>query len=256
MNRKFFLTAAALLGGMLHALTAGAQAMYINPQGDVGVGTDTPSTPLHVFRDDGAAMIFVEEANASPAGRTLFMLANPGNTKFEILESNSGNSWAFTNSGNDFRVSLQNSGTVEFRVFNNGNAELAGLLQENSDRNAKTNIKPVDPDTVLEKVTRVPIAQWSYKDAPEAHHIGPMAQDFRAAFGTGSSETSLATMDVGGVAIASIQALEQRNQTLKGSVEELSAQNAQLASKNAELEDRLELLEALVTQLLPQTAHQ
>lgn len=207
---------------------------------DIGIGTTTPDVPLHLYRDDGTAGILVEENSVAAAARTLFTLSNPGNTKFEIIESNSGNSWAFTNSGADFRVSLQGSGVVEFRIDNNGDAFLAGLLQENSDRDAKTNIQPVDAEVVLNKVTRLPIAEWAYTETPDSRHIGPMAQDFHAAFGTGRSDRMLATMDVGGVAIASIQALARQNA-------ELARQNAQLTARNDELERRLDALEVLVT---------
>ena len=61
------------------------------------------------------------------------MLSNPGNTKFEIENWDAGNSWAFTNSGADFRISLQDSGLVEFRVDNSGDAFLSGTLTQNSD---------------------------------------------------------------------------------------------------------------------------
>jgi hypothetical protein len=197
---------------------------------DVAIGTTAPLASLHVHRDDGTAQVLVEETSLLAEPRTLFKLANPGNTKFEIEETLSGNTWAFTNSGSDFRVSLQDSGVVEFRVDNFGDAYLAGLLFENSDRNAKTDITPVDREEILDKVTQLPISEWAYKESPGSRHIGPMAQDFRAAFGTGSDETRLATMDVSGVAIASVQALnekverlEQENETLRRELVELRA---------------------------------
>jgi hypothetical protein len=206
---------------------------------DVGIGTQTPIAPLHVSRNDGTANLLVSELSGVSAPRTLFSLINLGNTKFEITEAGTGNTWAFTNSGNDFRISLQDSGIVEFRVDNNGNAFLSGLLQENSDRDAKTDIVPVDSDAVLQRVVELPIAHWTYKDDPGTRHIGPMAQDFHAAFGTGPNDTSLATMDGVGVAIASVQAL-----------------NRKLEARNRELEDRVARLEALVERLAPRVAVQ
>ena len=59
-----------------------------------------------------------------------------------------------------------------------------------------------------------------------------MAQDFKAAFGLGDSDTGIATVDEGGVALAAIQGLNQK-------VEEKEA-------RIAELERRLEKLERLI----------
>ena len=217
---------------------------------DVGIGTPSPDTALHVTRSNGTATVLVEETEAIVEPRTLFTLANPGNTKFEIINTDAANTWAFTNSGTDFRISLQNSGVVEFRVDNNGNAFLEGLLQENSDRDAKTAITDVNSDAILDRVSSLPIKNWSYKDDPATRHIGPMAQDFHAAFGTGPNETSLATMDVGGVAIASIQALALKNRQLEAEVAELKTALDSLRT----LEQEVAQLRLLLKDMAPRVA--
>jgi hypothetical protein len=210
---------------------------------DIAIGTQFPAAPLHVARSDGSAQVLVEDVNTDAVPRTLFRLASAGsNAKFEIDNTSAGEAWAFTNSGIDFRMSRQGSGEVEFRVDNNGDAYVAGLLFENSDRAAKTNIIAVDTEAILAKVAALPISQWAYKETPNSQHIGPMAQDFHAAFATGSSDKRLATMDVGGAALASIQALEKRNRSLE--------------RKNLELETRLASLEAAMSSLIPNTNHQ
>ncbi len=56
--------------------------------------------------------------------------------------------------------------------------------------------------------TRLPISKWSYKvEDGSVRHIGPMAQDFAAAFGLGSDDRSIGTVDADGVALAAMQAL-------------------------------------------------
>ena len=58
--------------------------------------------------------------------------------------------------------------------------------QCSSDRNLKNNIRPIESRSVLEGVAHMPISQWSMKaDTAGYNHIGPMAQDFYAAFGLG-----------------------------------------------------------------------
>ena len=74
------------------------------------------------------------------------------------------------------------------------------------------------------------IAEWSYKDAPRERHIGPMAQDFHAAFKLGRKDTHIATLDSSGVALAGIQALVEENTELKQRLAALEAQVAQLVA--------------------------
>ncbi len=79
-----------------------------------------------------------------------------------------------------------------------------------SDRNAKEAFKPVDVRAVLDKVARMPISEWQYKSQAEVRHIGPMAQDFHAAFAVGRDEKHITTVDADGVALAAIQGLNEK----------------------------------------------
>src|SRR5208337_3527564 len=84
-----------------------------------------------------------------------------------------------------------------------------------SDRNAKEDFAAINPRTVLEKVSALPITQWKYKvEADGTEHLGPMAQDFHAAFGlNGADDKHISTVDEGGVALAAIQGLNQKLET-------------------------------------------
>ena len=230
-------------------------AMFIDGTGNVGVGASTVNAPLHVQRVANA-QVFVENTTGTGAARTLFKLANAGNTKFEIENTEIGNSWAFTNSGADFRVSLQGSGTIEFRIDNDGDAFLpGGTLTQGSDVNTKQNIVPIDSEDVLQRVIEMPVSKWEYKKAPGIEHIGPMAQDFYAAFGLGDTDKGISSIDSGGVALAAIQALADRNESLEAQNQQLQAQNLSLEQRLYELEakaDRITALEAAVEQLSQQ----
>ncbi len=119
-----------------------------------------------------------------------------------------------------------------FRVDENGDAELAGTLTEKSDRQSKTNIAAADVQAILAKLEGLPIATWAYINTPDVKHIGPMAQDFHAAFKVGSDETSISTVDRDGVALAAIQALHQLLQAKERRI-------ADLESRLNEIERRL-----------------
>jgi hypothetical protein len=82
---------------------------------------------------------------------------------------------------------------------------------------------------VLEQLDGVPIATWNYKAQDKSiRHIGPMAQDFAAAFKVGGDEHGISTVDADGVALAAIQGLHEalrekdaRIQALENDVAEL-----------------------------------
>jgi hypothetical protein len=90
-----------------------------------------------------------------------------------------------------------------------------------SDRAIKEAFTPVDPRTVLDSVRDLPIERWRYK-GDGAAHIGPMAQDFAAAFGVGDDDRVIYTVDAQGVALAAIQALAAEVAELRAEVARLS----------------------------------
>ena len=107
-------------------------------------------------------------------------------------------------------------------------------MVESSDANRKTNFAPVDSEKVLAQVAELPIQSWSYRhDDPAVRHVGPTAQDFRAAFGLGADEQHIAPLDVNGVSLAAIQELYRQVQMQNARIEMLERQNALL---QAELE--------------------
>jgi hypothetical protein len=112
-----------------------------------------------------------------------------------------------------------------------------------SDRNAKENFAPVSPETVLAKVIALPITTWNFKDLHDGRHMGPMAQDFYAAFGLGGSDTTITSVDPDGVALAAIQGL---NQKLTQDLQQKDAQIAGLRQANAELKQSVDDLKRTI----------
>ena len=108
------------------------------------------------------------------------------------------------------------SGGVRF--FTDSNATTGVVLPPGgvawlatSDRNLKENFRAVDTREVLQKVVDIPIQTWNMKTQdPAIRHIGPMAQDFQAAFRLGEDDRHINTVDADGVALAAIQGLNQK----------------------------------------------
>jgi hypothetical protein len=107
-----------------------------------------------------------------------------------------------------------------------------------SDRAAKEDFAPVDGAEILERLATLPIETWKLRgQEPSIRHMGPMAQDFYAAFGLGESDRPISTVDADGVALAAIQGLYHLVQVQAA---HLTAQQGQIAA----LEARLAVLEA------------
>ena len=130
-------------------------------------------------------------------------------------------------------------------VDQSGNMTVKGTVTANSvlltsDRNAKENFTTLDSRAMLAKVAALPLTQWNYKtDGQDVQHVGPMAQDFQAAFGLdGADDKHINVVDEGGVALAAIQGLNQKLnekdaeiEALKQSVTELKMAVRTLSEK-------------------------
>ena len=94
-----------------------------------------------------------------------------------------------------------------------------------SDRDLKEGFEPVEPEEVLERLAGLPIATWSFRASPiHDRHMGPMAQDFHAAFGLGDDPRRITSIDESGVAFAAIQGLLARLRRAESRIAKLEEQ--------------------------------
>ena len=131
-------------------------------------------------------------------------------------------------------------------------AVIASVYLGISDRNTKENFVPVNAAEILNKITALPLSRWNFTNDTQRTHLGPMAQDFHAAFGlNGEDEKSIAISDANGVALAAIQGLNQKVETNHRRVED---KIQQLETENAQLKSRLDKLERLLGALPPEAS--
>jgi hypothetical protein len=114
-----------------------------------------------------------------------------------------------------------------------------------SDRGSKENLQAIDGADILSKLVELPISTWNYKTQAESiRHIGPMAQDFYAAFNVGEDNKHITTVDEGGVALAAIQGLYQKLQDSEAKLSQKDAQIQALQTRTDKLESELEAIKA------------
>ena len=191
-------------GGGSVNITASGQNIYI-PQGGLTLGTggidaQYASFSGGIFAGYGSFGSSITAASGSFNGPV-----SAGNVNF--------NNGTFNGS-----ISATNgtfSGPVEASYFNT-----------TSDRNAKEQFTAINAREILDRVASLPISSWNFKADGSTRHIGPMAQDFYAAFNVGLDDKHIATMDADGVALAAIQGL---NEKLKEKDAKLEAMEKRLA---------------------------
>lgn len=150
------------------------------------------------------------------------------------------------------RASQANQLTMRFtggyRLWSDITDSTAGVYMRGStsgwtnycDRNLKTNFKKLDNEIILSKIDKMPVTEWNYKGNDTVKYIGPVAQDFYAAFQLGGTDSlGINSICIDGVNMAGVKGLIERTNKmkdtialLKQSIEELKKNNMVQAENN------------------------
>jgi hypothetical protein len=100
-----------------------------------------------------------------------------------------------------------------------------------SDEKVKKDKKPVAEGKGLTAVKKMPVKEFTYKEgvADGGRHVGPMAQDFKAATGKGDGKT-IAVQDAIGVTMKAVQDLDSKIVRLEKTVRGLARKPEQKTS--------------------------
>ena len=221
-----------------------SDAFVIDKEGKTGIGSTYPNVLLEVvgegdelggitgfdevvayFNNDSSTLHSAISIDAEEGRDAIMYLSEDSSAVWDLRNDNSNN--------NNFNIRYHggaNSSTL-LRIDQSGNLFIAGALNPPSDINKKHQIGAIDVDEILKKLSTLPVKSWSYK-GEDIPHIGPMAQDFYAAFGYGIGETTIATVDADGIALAAIQALSKKLDIQEELIRQLQAQINRLESKN------------------------
>jgi hypothetical protein len=225
------LSSATIAGGDDNTIQANAAGASIS-----GGSFNTASGPYATVpggsNNVAAANAFAAGSNAKAVNTGAFVWADYSTNSFSSISTN--------------EFAARATGGVRFvtAVDGSGNPTAGAMLAPGatswatiSDRNAKKDFAPVDGESVLDKLSAVPVEQWHYKwEADDSTpHMGPMAQDFKHAFYPGRDDKSITTLEFDGVELAAIQGLNEK----------LKEKDARIT----ELEQRLDRMEKVLSAL-------
>ena len=138
----------------------------------------------------------------------------------------------------------RNNPSHPIHMSSGAHVSTGGTWTNASDRALKENLQPVNERKILEKVAALPIQSWNYKaEARAVRHIGPTAQDFRAAFELGGSDKAIGTVDADGVALAAIKGLFDLLEEKDHRIEDVKAANDRLSRELQALREQLQALQ-------------
>ena len=208
-----------------------------------------------------------QKATAGGEGAVAIGTGVTANNNFTVAlgyrASTNGKSGSFVWGDGTIQDTVRNQANNEFRIRASGGIKLRTSTASNaapgvvgntgcdlpagsgswtcaSSRDVKENVDEVDGEDVLAKVRELPVTTWNYiAEGREVRHMGPFAQDFHAAFKLGPDSTSIGMIDINGVNLAAIKALEQRTSELRASKAALDVAMQRLE----QLEERIEKLE-------------
>jgi hypothetical protein len=217
------------------------ETMRIKGRGSVGIGTNNPQATLDLngnFAIGNGQSIVARNTNGTVEN---FLVPRWIDSASYLTYGTGG--FVIRNDENVLTMFMRDNGNVGIGTNNPqtalhvvGNILATGTITGSSDRNVKENFAPVDTSAILDKVAALPISTWNYIADKDVRHVGPMAQDFYAAFNVGMDDKHISMVDADGVSLAAIQALNEK----------VEAENQKLETENAELKARLEKLEELI----------
>jgi len=209
--------------------------MFIDNDGDVGIGTTDPAGKLHI-QQLNAGFVFDSSSNSGGYTTTFFM----DDTGLEIGHDSATRD-----------IQFQTDSITRLRITGGGDVFITGGVFSPSDARLKTNVMQLP--NVLEKLEKIRGVSFNWNEGlgrpTERRQIGVIAQEVEAVFPelvTTQSDEDYRAVNYAGLSSVLIEAVKQ----LKAEKDELAARVAAMEKQQQQMTDltarlvRLEKLEA------------
>ncbi|WP_415407453.1 tail fiber domain-containing protein [Sulfurovum sp. CS9] len=249
---------------------APTDSLNIADNGNIGLGTSTPSTKLDVRGDIASTWA---GSNTVGDGLTNLLVLSASNSEvdkssdvgFRLVNGSTSKGWNFrTNSGGDsFQATLQGTGGAEFTVTNatsdisgtelylgNGAKNVGGVWINASSRALKENIKELSAQDALAAFHKLQPVTYNYKSDKKEQVVGFIAEDVPELVSINSRD-GLSSMDM--VAVLT-KVVQDQDKSLAETKSELKKAQEKIA-KLETMQKRLAKVESLLTNLALDTSN-
>jgi hypothetical protein len=155
---------------------APTSSVDISADGDVGIGTASPSASLHVSRSDGTAQLLVEETSGTEAIRQNIQITNNGRTQMRLTDTSAdgGNSWFFGTREGAFQINEENdAGQNDFILSSAGSITIPGTITTGGSCSVGCD-RVFDPDFDVESIEEHAAVMWANRHLPG---VGPTPEE-------------------------------------------------------------------------------
>lgn len=208
---------------------APANALYVEDGGNVGLGTATPVTNLHVVDGNTPTLRLEQDGSAGFTAQTWDLAGNEAN--FFVRDVTNGSTLPFRikpGSKNatlfiqpEGRVAINTDQTPAHNLHVEGDALITGNLELGSSRTIKNNIYNLDAATAHDAFNKLQPVRFHYNNAPEEESLGFIAEDVPALVAT-KNRNSLSTMDIVAVLTKVVQEQQETISKLENSIERIN----------------------------------
>jgi len=233
---------------------APTSSLDISADGEVGVGTASPTHQLDVRCNQGAVAC-QRIQNSSATGFSGFSLFDEGGTESFFFGTDNAANFTRLNSVNSFPFVVLTNSVEHVRVETDGDVGIncnapasdlviasgggcanpssslnAGATQFTaaSSRTFKENLTPIEVPEILQKISGIDVYHYDFKNGPK-DRIGLIAEDFHQVFGRGDEKY----IDGGEVQLALWLAVQRLTAVNEQLVQRLNALEAKVAESQA-----------------------
>jgi len=202
--------------------TAPHNSLYIDTDGDVGLGTQSPSASLHIKEGTDTTGIYLETDEGTNA---MVIVERPDGAR-NFMSASAQHGFFGTESEHPLRFNVNNSWRMEIKTDNSllmksgASCTAGGVWTSVSSRKAKENIKNLNTDEAIDTLKGLTPVKYNYKVEKDEDYVGFIAEDVPELVAT-KDRKGLTAMDIVAVLTKVVQEQQKTIDQLKKEVAEL-----------------------------------
>ncbi|MHC5212723.1 MAG: tail fiber domain-containing protein [Planctomycetota bacterium] len=215
-------------GQALVVKTDAAERMRVTPDGNVGIGTTTPVTPLEVVGGANTDVLSLEGTGASRMSMFMGSSTATINSDENIQLQTTGTGTLFLSTDGQERMRITPGGNVgigtigpvhPLELGSGAHVTAGGVWTDASSRDSKENIRDLTLEEATAALRELNPTRFNYKVDPEEEHVGFIAENVPEIVAN-KDRNGLSPMDIVAVLTKVVQEQEERIARLEAQLDE------------------------------------